>query len=136
MRTHFLLPAFGRKGIKFQYFCPDFKLSVMKGNQIACRLTSIALRERKETIIARLKELILATQKIENGYVFHFPGTDESFNQIMDFVKSERACCPFFQFDILVAADEGSIHLRLSGPRGAQEFIRSELGLVNEHHTS
>lgn len=98
-------------------------------NQLVCKLTSQALRERKETVIASLKKQVLEKKELPNGYAFKFAGTDEIINELAEFVKSERSCCNFFTFDLSFSGDRKEAWLNLTGPEGAKEMISSELGL-------
>lgn len=99
-----------------------------KDEQLACKLTSPELRERKETVIASLKKQILDRKELLDGYAFKFPGSDEILDGLTEFVKTERACCSFFVFTISVSGDKSEIWLQITGTKGAKEFIISELG--------
>lgn len=105
----------------------------MKESQVACKLTSQEFRKRKETIIARLQALITETVPTDKGYKFCFPGTDEAFDLVTEFVKSERVCCPFFHFTISVGEKQEAIWLHLSGQEDTKEFIQNELGFVDRN---
>src|SRR5207253_2529614 len=44
-------------------------------------------------------------------------------------IETERACCPFLSFQLIVEPDRGSVSLELTGPAGTREFLEAELGL-------
>ncbi|MEC3880244.1 hypothetical protein [Parapedobacter sp. 10938] len=44
-----------------------------RNEQLACKLTSPELRERKETVIASLKKQLLDRKELSDGYAFKFP---------------------------------------------------------------
>lgn len=46
------------------------------------------------------------------------------------FVENERKCCPFLQVEIEIAAGDGPLWLRLTGPQGTRELIEAELELT------
>ena len=96
---------------------------------LACALTSPELRERKRTVLASLKEQTRERLELENGYAFTFSGTDLLLDELIDFIKTERACCPFFTFDLSIRGDKSEARLELTGPPGAKEFITSEMGM-------
>ena len=96
---------------------------------LQCKLTSEELRSRKETVLASLKKKIISKKELTNGYAFKFDGSDATFIELSDFIKSERACCNFFVFTLSVGGDGKETWLSLTGPEGAKEMISQELGL-------
>src|SRR5574337_205832 len=99
-----------------------------KGN-LSCKLTSPELRRRKETVIAELKKQLLEKKELDSGFAFRFPGNDAMLDTLMNFIKSERECCDFFAFQLSVNGDKSAAWLELTGPEGAKDFIRNEMGL-------
>ena len=87
--------------------------------QLSCQLTSVELQKRKTTVLANLKE---------NGFVFKFSGSDEFLVVLIEFVKTERTCCNFFKFNLSISGDISETWLELTGPKGAKQFIVTELG--------
>lgn len=96
-------------------------------NDLACALTSPELQKRKTTVIESLKKQVLEKTELPDGFHFTFPATDAMLDELNEFVKTERKCCPFFTFMITVKGEQ--CFLELSGPEGAKEFIVQELGL-------
>lgn len=96
--------------------------------QLSCQLTSVELQKRKTTVLANLKEKMLSKEEIENGYVFKFSGSDELLDELIEFVKTERTCCNFFKFNLSISGDKSETWLELTGPKGAKQFIVTELG--------
>ena len=75
-----------------------------------------------------LKEIsgaILEVQDLAAGYRFCMPGDDEWKSKLEEFIGFERSCCSFLSFDLESA--DGASWLRITGPGGAKEFIRTEL---------
>jgi hypothetical protein len=97
---------------------------------ISCRLTSPALQERKRTVLASLQKLVLEQKELPNGYAYRFKGTDATLDELITFVKTERQCCPFFDFGLLIQPDE-NVWLELTGPEGAKDFIDAEIELTS-----
>ena len=100
-----------------------------KGTALTCKLTSPELRERKATVIANLKKQVIEKKELKNGYAYRFDGSDAMIDQLTDFIKTERMCCDFFTFNISVSGDKSEAWLQIAGPKGAKEFIVSELEL-------
>ena len=95
---------------------------------IACKLTSAELQARKASVIAELKRAVIEKTETTNGARYKFDGSDTMLDAIINFIKTERQCCSFFDFNVAVDAT-GFIWLELSGPEGTKSFIEDEIGL-------
>lgn len=95
--------------------------------EITCKLTTPELQKRKATVLAELKSLTLQKKELSEGYEYKFDGNDQNLDKLIEFVKTERACCDFFTFQLTV--EEGIAWLKITGPKGAKEFIDNEMGL-------
>lgn len=109
--------------------CTDSCCAATKGDEvvIACKLTTPELQKRKATVLASLRKQVEKKKELSNGYAFTFKGTDEMLDELTEFIKTERACCDFFTFGLSVAGNKSV--LTITGPKGAKEFITSELEL-------
>lgn len=96
--------------------------------ELSCSLTSPELRKRKETVLESLRRQILEKKELPNGFSFRFPGNDLVLDELTEFVKTERACCSFFTFELSVSGDKSKIWLSLTGAYGVKDFITGELG--------
>jgi len=96
---------------------------------LTCKLTSPELQKRKATVIASLKTKILAKAELPNGFTYTFTGSDAQVDELTDFIKTERQCCDFFDFSLKVSGKGTHAWLTITGPKGAKDFIHSELGL-------
>ena len=74
-----------------------------------------ALRARKK----RIREL-------RDSFEFEFPPDAATFQLVSEWVVGERLCCPFFDIDVHVEREGGSLWLRLTGREGVKQFIRSD----------
>jgi hypothetical protein len=97
--------------------------------ELSCKLTTPELRERKATVIASLKNQILLTRELKNGFAYRLRGSDSMVDELATFVKTERACCDFFNFDISITGNKTEARLKITGPKGAKDFIKTELEL-------
>lgn len=100
-------------------------LDTVKKREVSCKLTSPELRKRKEEVITVLRSKILETQELADGYKYKFEATDDMLDQLTAFLKSERACCDFFDFNL--ALSDKTVWLSITGPDGAKDFIKTEL---------
>ncbi len=93
---------------------------------IACALTDreLAIRghEIEQTLGGRLE-----MQPLPNGFALRFPGDDAWASRLLAFIAAERACCPFFTFELLFEPRQGPIWLHLRGPAGTKEFVATML---------
>jgi hypothetical protein len=96
---------------------------------MACKMTTEALRKRKETVLLSLKNKITGKKELENGYAFKFSGSDATIDELIEFIKTERECCDFFTFNLSISGNKSEAWLELTGAKGAKGFICSELGL-------
>lgn len=96
---------------------------------VSCRLTSPELRQRKATVIASLKRQVLSRHELPTGFAYEFRGSDQLVDELCEFVKTERQCCDFFEFELRFGREGEAAWLQLTGPAGAKAFIVQELGL-------
>ena len=96
---------------------------------LVCKLTTPELQQRKKTVLKQIKEAIVEQQEVTNGIKLKFQGSDQILDLVTSFIKTERMCCDFFTFELIVEdADTGFAWLSLTGLEGTREFIRNELG--------
>jgi hypothetical protein len=62
---------------------------------------------------------------LSDGYAFRFQ--PDAFEAIARFVANERRCCPFMDFELVIAREGGPVWLRMTGPAGTRAVIEAEL---------
>lgn len=98
--------------------------------EMCCKLTSREFQERKATVIASLKKQVIGKKELENGFSYKFKGSDETIDELIHFIKTERICCDFFEFNLSVNGDpDKSVWLTITGKKGAKDFISEEMDL-------
>jgi len=97
--------------------------------EVTCKLTNPELRKRKEEVIDYLKKKVLSRSELPNGYKYKFDGNDTILDELVTFIKTERLCCDFFDFNLDITGDSREIWLMITGPDDAKEFIEKELEL-------
>jgi hypothetical protein len=117
------------KTSKSSVVCTDNCKATNKKGQLSCKLTTPELRERKATVIASLKKQLLEKKELKYGFAYKFIGSDGMVDELATFVKTERACCDFFIFNLSISGDKTEAWLEITGPKGAKEFIKTELEL-------
>ena len=90
---------------------------------IACSLTDSQLQERRRTVLHKVRSAVDEIRELDSGYAYSFPSNGEWLIEVAQLVNLERECCPFLQFAIKVAPDNGPIWLEMTGPEGTKEFL-------------
>ena len=92
---------------------------------IACSLTSAEFRARESTLLAQFRSVVVATEELADGYAFHLPGDRKTIALLAELIAAERACCPFLRFEIQAEPNHGPVFLRVIGPVGVKNFLRT-----------
>jgi hypothetical protein len=98
-------------------------------NPLACCLTDAELRQREATLLAQFKSALTTTEEIADGYAFRIPGDKRWLTLVADLIIAERECCPFLTFQLTAEPKMGVLTLRMTGPDGTKEFLRSILAM-------
>jgi hypothetical protein len=94
--------------------------------RVACCL-SAELRKRLTTLLARFESAVIATEELPDGYVFRVPGDKEWIGIVCEAIVAERECCPFFTFELTAQPNMGPVSIRVTGPAGTKDFLKTLL---------
>ena len=94
---------------------------------IACGLSTPDLAKRRRDLAGDVFGHALQLSELKDGYEFSFPGDAGWATRLAAFVDAERACCPFFTFELRFEPHGGRISLGVRGPEGTKEFVKAEL---------
>jgi hypothetical protein len=94
---------------------------------IACSLTTAELRDRATALLAQFRAGIIETEELQEGYAFRLPGDGKWIALIAELIVAERECCPFLRFKMAALPNRGSVIVRVNGPAGTKEFLRTVL---------
>jgi hypothetical protein len=95
---------------------------------VACSLSDVELRNREATILAQFKSSVVASEESADGYAFRLPGDSKSLALVAELISLERMCCLFFKFELTAQPNMGPLVLRITGPAGTKEFLKSLIG--------
>lgn len=95
---------------------------------VACTL-GVEDQAARRGEIARLFEG-RQVRELADGYAVRFSGDDDTAAELLRFVTGERACCPFFTFELAFETRQGPIWLSLRGPDGTKVVVAELLGLA------
>jgi hypothetical protein len=96
-------------------------------NPVACCLSDAELRKREATLLAQFKSALTATEELPDGYAFRIPGEKTWLALATDLIAAERECCPFLTFQLTAEPNMGALTIRITGPEGTKEFLKSIL---------
>jgi hypothetical protein len=105
------------------------QIEIVEGLPIVCRLLEPALREREEVVQREVVSAVAETRELADGYALRFPGEAEWLATLAEFIRFERACCPFLRFELHAEQQDGPLWLRLRGPAGTKAFVAELLAL-------
>ena len=100
-----------------------------KDKVVSCKLAPPELQKHKAEVIALLKANVLERKELTNGYRYSFKGSDQTLDDLIAFIKAERACCGFFTFQLSIEDEATNVTLAITGPEGTKEFIQTEIEL-------
>ena len=99
----------------------------MNEQPITCTLPIDELNRRKSFELKELVEGSLRVQELENGYELDFPSDDAWFTNLTSFIATERRCCPFLHFELVILPDHAPLSMRVLGSAEVEEFVRGFL---------
>ncbi len=97
----------------------------IKSLPIACNLTAPELQARRANVLEKARRAVVKMEELDDGYSYTFSSASEWLSELAGLVDLERQCCPFLQFRITVAANDGPLVLEMTGPEGTKEFLMS-----------
>src|SRR6204780_636656 len=89
-------------------------------------LTSQARKRHFDELSPALRARKKSIRELRDGFEFEFPPDTATFQLVSEWVAGERLCCPFFDIDVHVEREHGSLWLRLTGREGVKQFIRAD----------
>ena len=95
----------------------------------ACNRLALTPEQRKhhfDELGPKLLTLRKSVRELSNGYEFEFPPDASTFQLVTEWAIGERACCPFFDIDVRLEREGGSLWLGLTGREGVKQFIQAD----------
>ena len=93
----------------------------------ACSLTTAELRDRDAMFLSEFRSAVVETEELQDGYAFRLPGDAESIRLAAKLIAVERECCPILAFGLVAQPNKGQVIVRITGPIGTKEFLRTIL---------
>jgi hypothetical protein len=70
---------------------------------------------------------VLGTEEIRDGYALRVRDDGKWIGLIGELIVAERECCPFLAFEVAALPNMGPVIVRVIGPAGTKEFLRTVL---------
>jgi len=93
----------------------------------ACSLTTEELRDREAILLALFRSAVLEIKELQDGFAVRLPGDGKSISLLAELMVAERECCLFLTFEMLALPKMGPVIVRVVGPAGTKEFLRTML---------
>ena len=95
----------------------------------ACNRLALTPEQRKRhfgELGPKLRSLKKNVRELQNGYEFEFPPDSNTVQLVAEWIVGERACCPFFDNDMRLEREGGSLWLALTGRGGVKQFSQAD----------
>src|SRR4051812_32027356 len=107
--------------IKLMLLAIVLTMTYQADSPIACNLGALTPAERDEHALLsrRLKEAVVRTDELADGYRFHV-SVAVPFRDLAAWADFERRCCPFFELAIGSERESGAAWIQLTGRAGVK----------------
>lgn len=100
----------------------------MRRQPVACTLSPDQRRCNASDLLPGLSARARSSEWTSDGIRFTFAAHTTTLEAIAKAIESERRCCAFLTFRLVVPEGAGDFVLELTGPPGTREFLE-DLGL-------
>ena len=102
----------------------EYHLQLFEG-ALQCNLTDEDLLKRKMFLKDKIFLNVVKKEKSRNGFVYYFNDEEFLLDYVLEFVQKEKACCPFFKFDISILPFNKGFALQISGSEEAVKILKN-----------
>jgi hypothetical protein len=92
---------------------------------LACSLNTRQQEDRGREVVGPLFQQAREVKELHDGYTFAFPASEQVVHALMEFIVSERACCPFFTFTLAFVPPHEVVWLSVSGEGEIKTLVYS-----------
>ena len=101
-------------------------------NPFACQLSEPELIKRKAELQKEIFSKVKNIEEVSEGYVFHFEDKEDFLLKLVDYILAEKKCCPFFNQELSIKANQGGISWKISGTSEVKEMLKIILEKIEE----
>ncbi|HEY6392479.1 MAG TPA: hypothetical protein VIX89_14440 [Bryobacteraceae bacterium] len=100
----------------------------------ACNLKAFSpdQRVRWRQLIEHVASAVTEARELKDGYSLKVNAGQAQIVEVAEWIELERRCCPFFDFQMDVHGEDGSVWLSLKGRDGVKDFIRADFSLLRD----
>ena len=91
---------------------------------VQCNLIEEDLLNRKEVLKQDVFSHVFKRKESLNGVIYYFNDDPNLLESVLEHILIEKACCPFFKFDISILPFNNGFALQISGPEDALKMLR------------
>ena len=94
-----------------------------------CNRSALTPEQRKRHFDELSPKLLLlkkSVRELPNGYEFEFAADPKTVLLVAEWAVGERACCPFFDINMRLEREGGSLWLGVTGREGVKQFIQAD----------
>lgn len=92
---------------------------------VQCNLIGDDLLDRKMILKENIFSNVQKREESLNGITYYFKDDSNLLESLLEHVQIEKACCPFFKFDISILPFNKGFALKISGSKEAIEMIKN-----------
>ena len=104
-------------------------VATKRASPFACDRMALTPEVRKrhfEELGPALISLRKSVRELPDGFEFEFPKDEKTYQLLTEWAFQERLCCPFFDLDVRMEREGGSLLLRVTGREGVKNFIKAD----------
>jgi len=105
------------------------------GNQapFACNLKAFQpeQRQRWRLLLDKVYAAVNEHRELPDGYTFRIDASRMPLSEAAEWIDLERRCCPFFNFELSVRGQDGTVWLSLKGRPGVKAFIEADMPMFH-----
>jgi len=100
----------------------------------ACNLKAFQPAERKQwrKLIEEVMSAVVLARELPDGYALQIDANRAPLVRVAEWAALERKCSPFFDFEMKMHGEDGSLWLNLKGREGVKDFIREDFKLLRD----
>lgn len=110
-------------GFKLSPITWDNHMQIFNG-AVQCNLIEEDLIDRKKILKQEIFSKVIKREESLNGIIYYFKDDLNLLESVLEHVQIEKACCPFFKFDISILPFNSGFALQVSGSEDALQMLK------------
>ncbi len=103
---------------------------------VHCLLSTEQRASRRDTFDHAIRPRVREVRELVDGYALRFDADDALILDVAGWIRDERKCCRFLEYQLRAERDEGPIWLEVTGEPAAKQFLADALKLSAAQHPS